>query len=225
MNVATVDSLSNELIRDMNWRIREISDLKQAIRTIPPALRASSMRASIPIFYAHWEGHVRVCATGYVLHISMRRLEYKELTRGYMLATLRSEFNRLSGKSLSKLEQMKFIETVFNTEAQRFGSKSEYLVDTKSNLSFATLCEILNVIGIDGALFEPEESFIDRILLDKRNNIAHGQNIVLTDDELEDISSKTIGLMRTFRNLVENAALAQAYKKTPLVTALPAIAP
>jgi hypothetical protein len=99
------------------------------------------------------------------------------------------------------------------------------LVDTKSNLSFATLCEILNVLGIEQSLFEPDESFIDRILLHKRNNIAHGQNILLTDDELEDISNKTIGLMRTFRNLVENAALAGAYKKSPSAGALPAITP
>jgi hypothetical protein len=215
MNVATLEALSGVLTRDMNWRIREISDLKHSIRVGPAQLRQSTMRAAIPIFYAHWEGHVRVCATGYVSHIALKRLEFKQILRSYMIANLRGEFDRLSGQPLSKMQQIALIEKIFATEIDHFRSRSDYLVDTRSNLSYGTLCEILTVLGLEASSFEADELFIDKILLHKRNNIAHGQSITLADDELEDIAGRTIGIMRTFRNLVENAALVGAYKRAP----------
>lgn len=212
MSVATIDALSDTLVRDMTWRLREISDLKHAIRTIPEALRESALRAAVPIFYAHWEGHIRVCAAGYVRHISSRRLEYQQLKRGFMLAALRSDFDRLAARSPSRPEQIQLVENVFAAQTKRFVSDKGHLVDTRSNLSFEVLCEILEVVGIPAELFASEESFIDKVLLHKRNNIAHGQNIVLTSDEIDEMSEKIIGLMRTFRNLVENAALAGDYR-------------
>lgn len=212
MKLITVDDLSDALTRDMTWRIREISDLKQGIRLVPEQLRQTSARAAVPILYAHWEGHVRVCATSYVRHISNKRLKYKELYKGYMLAALRSDLDRLGKQAASKVEQISLISRVFEVQEARFSNDRGYLVDTRSNLSYSALSEILAVIGLKIDVFTQEETFIDKILLDKRNNIAHGQDVSLPGSEIDEIADRTIGLMRSFRNIVENAALLAEYR-------------
>ena len=54
----TPDEFSDAITSDLTWRIREISDLRTAIRRMDAALKPSVLRAGVPLIYAHWEGHV-----------------------------------------------------------------------------------------------------------------------------------------------------------------------
>jgi hypothetical protein len=49
--------------------------------------------------------------------------------------------------------------------------------------------------------------------LECRNFIAHGATVALDETEQEDMIERTIGLMRSFQNCIENAALLGAYKR------------
>jgi hypothetical protein len=69
--------LSDQMDRDMNWRLKELSDMKDAIRRADSTTRQALLRAFIPLMYAHWEGHVRFCATKYFQHIALRRKPYR----------------------------------------------------------------------------------------------------------------------------------------------------
>ncbi len=53
------------LTADRNWPIKEISDLKTAIRRSDKNLRTVLLRASVALCYAHWEGYVRFSAKKY----------------------------------------------------------------------------------------------------------------------------------------------------------------
>lgn len=211
MRVATIDDLSQSLTADMTWRIREITDLRANVRTA--ATKVSSIRATIPILYAHWEGHVKICAEGYVGFVAARRMRFGELQTGFLLAPLRSDFDRISSGRISKIDQILLIRKASETEHHTFRGNFKKLIETRSNLSHDVLCEILGVLGIDASEFDGEADFIDRILLERRNFIAHGATAYLDEDALEDMIERTIGLMRSFQNCIENAALMGAYKR------------
>ncbi len=54
--------------------------------------------------------------------------------------------------------------------------------------------------------------FLDKILLGRRNNIAHGQFIEIDSDMLRDMSDRVIEMMRKFNNLVDNEVNLQGYR-------------
>lgn len=216
MRVYTIDELSTVLTESMVWRIRELSDVKRSFSLLPATFHQSLARAIVPILYAHWEGHVRLCASAYVHYVASKRLPYARLHRGYMLHVLRSELKQMQSRSsLSGQDQTRFLERLEQITLQKFkGSKG--LVDTKSNLSFGTLCDIADVIGIDVSSFQDDASFIDKSLVARRNSIAHGESLAVTSADLDELLDRTIGLMRAFQNLVENAAVISAFDKGSL---------
>jgi hypothetical protein len=60
--------------------------------------------------------------------------------------------------------------------------------------------------------FEDYESFIDSILLKRRNAIAHGEDTFIQKDDLDELAQKTISLMRMFGDALDNIIQLQAYK-------------
>jgi hypothetical protein len=73
------------------------------------------------------------------------------------------------------------------------------------------LRELCAYFSIDQVFFEDDYDFIDKILLFRRNNIAHGEYIEVDEKGLEDMSNRVIGMMRTFNNLVDNDVVLGRY--------------
>ena len=90
--------LSDQLVSDRTWRIREISDLQSAVNKADPIGRRVLLRASVAICYAHWEGYVRFAARKYLEHIALRKIPFKDLDRQF----LRNYFLPRLGASSSK---------------------------------------------------------------------------------------------------------------------------
>ena len=57
-----------------------------------------------------------------------------------------------------------------------------------------------------------ESTFIDVVLLKRRNAIAHGENTLIGLDVLDAICEETISLMRAFGDALENHVVLQTYK-------------
>jgi hypothetical protein len=85
------------------------------------------------------------------------------------------------------------------------------LINTGSNLKFSVLQDICTVCGLNSAKFSSEEDFIDRILLKRRNAIAHGDGAEVAIGEVDDVIQRTIGLMRLFKNELENTIYSKGY--------------
>jgi hypothetical protein len=88
----------------------------------------------------------------------------------------------------------------------------EQIVTAMSNLNSAVLGNLCEYLSIDVKQFEGDYDFIDKILLYRRNNIAHGQYIIVDEDGLEQMSDRVIKIMRLFNNLVENDVVLGAYR-------------
>ncbi len=71
--------------------------------------------------------------------------------------------------------------------------------------------EICYVCGVDPAAFEDQRAFIDVLLLKRRNAIAHGEDTLVGFEEIDEITGKTIALMRTFSNELQTMAYLHNY--------------
>ena len=208
----TEADFSAQVTEDRNWRIREISDLKTAIRRGDANLQRVLLRALVAICYAHWEGYVRFSAKKYLEHVALRRFRYaaldKQFFRNYFLPRLAA----LSVSKISIADRCALIDEILSSADVRFGRVNQDLVNTKSNLSFEVFNDICLVCGVSPKIFSEKSTFVDVVLLKRRNAIAHGEDTLVSLADLDEITTDTIGLMRAFGDELENHVVLQTYK-------------
>jgi len=196
---------SAQIIEDRNWRIREISDLKSAIKRGDAGLRRVLLRALVTLSYAHWEGCVRFAAKKYLEHVALRRIQYGELDpqffRNYFLPRLAA----LSSSRASVADRCAIVDDILNSSTARFSRVNDDLVNTKANLNFDVFADICIVCGVAPEAFADKATFIDVVLLKRRNAIAHGEDTFVAVDDLDEI--------RTFGDTLENHVVLQTYKR------------
>ncbi|MEM8093133.1 MAE_28990/MAE_18760 family HEPN-like nuclease, partial [Morganella morganii] len=74
------------------------------------------------------------------------------------------------------------------------------------------LKEILWCLGLDYNPFESREKLIDNKLVNRRNHIAHGQEIEIELSDFSEMADEVLGLMTTFKNQLENSTVTESYK-------------
>lgn len=201
-----------QIIADRNWRIREISDLKLAIKRGDDSMRKVLLRALVAICYAHWEGYIKFSARKYFEHIALRKFPYNALDRQFVRNYFLPRLAALSTSKISVSERCNLIDEVLDCAERRFTHVNDDLINTKANLNFDVFTDICLVCGLSVALFEDSATFIDVILLKRRNSIAHGEDTLIALDELDEIVESTIGIMRSFGNEIENRVVLQTFK-------------
>ncbi|WGG48273.1 MAE_28990/MAE_18760 family HEPN-like nuclease [Rugamonas sp. DEMB1] len=205
---------SAQITADRNWRIREISDLKLAIKRGDGNMRKVLLRALVAICYAHWEGYVKFSARKYFEHIALRKIPYSALDRQFLRNYFLPRLAALATSKISVAERCTLVDEVLDCSERRFTHVNDDLINTKANLNFNVFADICLVCGVSVALFEDSSTFIDVILLKRRNSIAHGEDTMVAFDDMDDIAENTIGIMRSFGNELENRVVLQAYKGT-----------
>jgi hypothetical protein len=198
---------------DRTWRIREISDLKSAAKGADAALQQVLLRATVTICYAHWEGHVRSSAKCFMSHITLRRLPFSVLQDNFFKNAILPRLSSTAGPGASVLAKYNFIEDIISSRAGTFKRISDDLINTRSNLNSSVLKDICAVCGLDWDIFEGETDFIDVILLKRRNAVAHGEETFIDVDDLDEVCDRTIGLMRSFSDALENVVYLRTYRK------------
>lgn len=203
---------SAQVTEDRNWRIKEISDLKSAIRRGDRGAQRVLLRALVTICYAHWEGYVRFAAKKYLEHVALRKFPYSQLGpqffKNYFLPRLAST---AGGKS-SITERCTLVEEILTSSDRRFSRVNEDLINTKANLSFEVFSDICVVCGVSTEPFLHRATFIDVVLLKRRNAIAHGEETLVAIDDLDEVANGTVSLMRAFGDALENHVVLQTYK-------------
>lgn len=203
---------STQITEDRNWRIKEVSDLKSAIRQGDEGARRVLLRALVTICYAHWEGYVRFSAKKYLEHVALRKFQYSQLGpqffKNYFLPRLAAN----SGGKLSIAERCALVEEILTSSDRRFSRVNDDLVNTRANLNFDTLSDICVVCGVDADLFSQKSTFIDVMLLKRRNSIAHGEETLVALGDLDEVANGTISLMRAFGDALENHVVLQTYR-------------
>ena len=208
----TEADFSAQITEDRNWRIKEISDLKAAITRGDNHLQRVLLRALVTICYAHWEGYVRFSARKYLEHVALRRFKFGELDRQFFRNYFLPRLGALSNSKSGIAERCALVDEILNSSDHRFSRINEDLVNTKANLNFDVFSDICLVCGVPAEPFAQSSTFIDLVLLKRRNAIAHGEDTLVALQDLDQIVNDTIGLMRAFGDALENHVVLKTYK-------------
>ncbi|MGJ3646993.1 MAE_28990/MAE_18760 family HEPN-like nuclease [Sphingomonas sp. GlSt437] len=203
---------SAQITEDRNWRMKEISDLKSTIQQGDEGAKRVLLRALVTICYAHWEGYVRFTAKKYLEHIAMRKFQYSQLNPQFFKNYFLPRLAYSSGRNLSISERCALVEEILNSSDRRFSRVNEELINTKANLNFDVFSDICIVCGLAVEPFSSNSTFMDIILLKRRNAIAHGEETLIALDSLDEVVNGTISLMRAFGDALENHVVLQTYK-------------
>jgi hypothetical protein len=67
-------------------------------------------------------------------------------------------------------------------------------------------------LGLDYELYESREKLIDLKLVGRRNHVAHGEAIEINQEDFAEMVDEVLGLMATFKNVLENSCISESYK-------------
>ena len=213
MSKAFTDAhFSAQITEDRNWRIKEISDLKSAIRRSDAGLQRVLLRSLVAICYAHWEGYVRFSAKKYLEYIARRRLLYRDLDRQFFRNHFLPRLGALAASKANIIDRCALIDEILDPADRRFSQVNDDLINTKANLNSEVFADICRVCGVSAETFGEKSTFIDVVLLKRRNSIAHGEDTMIALSDLNVLSEETIELMRLFGDALENYVVLQTYK-------------
>jgi hypothetical protein len=205
------EDLSNQLDLDIAWRLKEFSDLKASIRAAPIGSRSVLLRALVALLYAHWEGHVRFCISKYFDYITMRRLPFDAVEHQMYVNAFLVRLDGIFSKRASISDRSALITEIVRSRGKRFSSIHSSLIDTKSNLNSDVLRDLCTICSIDFAVFESSSTFLDAVILKRRNSIAHGEEHYVAENEMDNLIDKIVSLMRAFKNQLENKVYTKSY--------------
>jgi hypothetical protein len=207
----TESELSAIFDADLIWRRKELSDMKAAIKAADVPSKSVLLRAIIAMSYAHWEGYVRTCANRYFEHLTLRKRPFVEFERQIYVNSMLGRLDALHRGRVSLEERCKLINDILDGESGRFSYLNPKLIDTRSNLNTDVIKDICIICGVDSDHFEDNRTFLDVLLLKRRNAIAHGQVEYIRADEIDVLVANILALMSVFRNLLENKVYTNAY--------------
>ena len=79
------------------------------------------------------------------------------------------------------------------------------------NLNYDIFEQIAGFLCIDATRYAVKKQLIDESLLSQRNDIAHGDYLLIDPDGFESLSDEIIVLMRQFKTDIENGAALKSY--------------
>lgn len=175
------EKLNDFLDKESAWRKKEISQLRLLLDS--PDSEQVSIRCSIVLLYAHWEGFIKKAATAYLGFLSKCEIQIQDLNPALQAFAL----NNKCFSSQDKINTTKNIEDILdivykNEAINVVFSSHENWIKTNSNLTSSIFEKIVNSLGLKCTDFYQTEELsikhiIDEVLLKHRNEIAHGERI------------------------------------------------
>jgi len=211
MTIRTIEELFDGLSSDLAWRRKELSETKAILDSAIGRRVDALIRSAVPLLYAHWEGFVKYAASAYLEFVAARRLRLDELAANFVALSLRPRLLEAARRDDAGL-QTEIVTVLIGGRSARSALAFRDGVDTKSNLSFAVLTNIMNSLGLSPDLFATKQKLIDERLLFRRNNIAHGKYLAISAAEYDELHHQVLEMLETFRNLIDNAASASLYR-------------
>lgn len=210
MKVRTLIELQDKLDNDIQWRKKEIVDFKFIIENNRNSTRiAPLVRGGIALSYAHWEGFVKMASSIFLSFISTKKIPLNNLKMNFVALSYIKRLNKGNGIE----ECINLIDEILNSRHKTCKINDKDVIETKSNLKFNVLRDILLSLGLDESHFAANVNFIDKKLVEPRNDIAHGTYRDVIYDDFNIVYQNVIPLMEYYKTLIENNATQGAYKK------------
>ncbi len=195
------------------WRLKEIADIKAAIRASAVDARKSVLRAAVPILYAHWEGFVKVASEAVLNYLSTQRLTYRELSACFIAFGAKKHIHTIK-ESNNPVDSISVVDFFLNQMDTRAKITFSGAVVTESNLSSSVFNKIAKSIGIDTANYESRYPLIDESLLERRNTIAHGEHLDVEANDFDKLATHVLEMMRWYKTDVQNIVQNELYLST-----------
>lgn len=218
MAIRDLETLNDELQRELAWRKKELSDLKIMVQeTSEKRNHDTALRSGLPLLYAHWEGFVKYSLSFYLEYVSKQKITYNKLNDCFLALTLKKDIDIFSNSGNTKSDiHIKTVKRINELKATESSIPYKKQIDTKSNLNSTLFKELMTMVGLDFREYEPSFKMIDSELLNMRNQIAHGshlQSISLDKDTYIQIHEKIIFILERLKNEIYEYAEKEMYLK------------
>lgn len=208
-NLFTYDGLSKKLYEEFSWRRKELTLLKSKIPLEKNSLQNAMLRSSLPLLYAHWEGFVKLTMSYYLEFVSNKHLKHNELKSTFIALSLQNKLGDLNNSNIEN--RTKIIEFLFNDIDRQSNIPKKNIINTKSNLKFDVLKEILFILDLSDSHIDSKKELIND-LVTQRNHIAHGEQQLIDYETYENFFNDIIALMDYLKTSIENNAVQEKYK-------------
>jgi len=172
------------LLDDLAWREDEIVVLKTAcaLESESTPKGRSLRRAYLAMLYSHYEGFSKFAWEECLIEISKSGYPLSRLRPSLCNTFIRSEISTLRTSANSG-----FIDDVFSFRCKLLNQiPSTYENFETSNLWPNVFTDVLNQFGMSSDFVERNKSHL-KGLVGRRNEIAHGKNIGIDDNSLQDL--------------------------------------
>lgn len=212
----TPEDIQDLLDEAFGWRRIELHALGGAIadaeKKSPNApLTRALARSGVALLYAHWEGFFKEACQGYVDYVAKRRLLYSELNDGFLESAIVALMKRTS--SGERAGALALIESIRTPDRARARIPKNSIVDTKSNLRFAVLADVMKGVGFSHEKFSTKDKIIDKTLCDGRNSIAHGRDYFPAAGSFGELLSEVLEMMEDLRSIILTSVKMKHYRK------------
>lgn len=213
MKIRTVAQLNAFLSNQLAWRKKELSDLRLLLKANQHSLVIEVLlRSGVTVLYAHWEGFVKAAGTAYVEYVSRQGLRYEELASHFLALAMKRMLNEAS-LTFKASVYTQVVDFFLYRLAEKCSLRWDTAIRTKANLNSALFREIITTLGFDYTRYATKENLIDEKLLRSRNEIAHGQFLLVNFEDYLGLHDTILKLMELFRNQIENSALTHSYRR------------
>lgn len=211
MKIRTLDDLDNRIREDLTWRRHEMQLFSQLIATSGPIAQRSLLRAAVALLYAHWEGFVKTSCHYYLCYLAFLKLDTSQLNPALAALSMRTQLRQTIDTHSARLH-IEMVESFRNSVGTRANiPTTRDAIQTRSNLSFPVLENILVSIGLDPSSYEASSDLINTQLVDSRNKIAHGENDYIRQPEWRELQNETLNIMESIANSLVNSAAQKKY--------------
>jgi len=208
MKVRTINELQTKLDFDISWRKKELIDYRFVVEKNKSSTQIIPLvRGGIALGYAHWEGFIKTSSAIYISYITTKKIPNERLKSNFIALSYLRKLNR--GKSIQ--ECINLIDEILFNATKPCKILDKDVIDTKSNLKYVVLKEILDSLGLDESFFSSKENFLDKKLVEPRNDIAHGTYRDLTFEDYKIVYDNIIPLMEHYKTLIENSVALRQY--------------
>jgi hypothetical protein len=211
MKIRAVADLQDYIDTEKSWRKRELSDHYFMVVQARPHQVPVLLRSGICLIYAHWEGFSKNVATKYLDYIGSMGVRLRDLSNNLVAACLRSQISQC-GDARRPTMHTDLVHILRGDLDGRVRISGDELVDTRSNLNSDVLRELTCLLGIDFSLYQDKSALLDEKLLKHRNTIAHGQFLLIDEDDYETLHNEIIGMIDSLGDQVLNLAVYKLYK-------------
>lgn len=199
-----------KISEEYSWRRREMILYKGKIPTKTSDIQTVLLRAAIPFIYAHWEGFIKVGMSLYLKYVSDLHLKHNELKPPFIALSLSNTISSFDSKSI--LKKVELVSMMIDKMESRSNVPKKNIINTKSNLRYEVLEEILFNVDLNHHGLNNKEEVIDS-LVDTRNHIAHGEYKYISYDTYISFNEEILNLLERVKTIIENSAINKEYLK------------